>query len=131
MPSTSKAPSVKPVRSRSRWSVAIILGVVAVASTVALRHSPGAVEGATHHVAIENMRFTPEAIEVRVGDRIEFKNLDFVPHTATSTTKQIFDSGTLKSGESWTLTCREVGVADYRCIFHPVMTGSINVLPRR
>jgi plastocyanin len=76
------------------------------------------------------MKFSPASIQVRVGDRIEFKNIDFVPHTATSTKGQPFDSGTLQTGESWTVTCHEVGVTDYRCHLHPTMTASIEVVAR-
>lgn len=130
MANISKRPSVKPIRGPARWSIALTLGVVAAASTLVLWSAPVDRKSVTLRIRIENMEFYPSTLEVRVGDRIEFKNLDLVPHTATSTTRQTFDSGTLKSGESWNLTCREEGVTGYRCIFHPAMTGSIKILPR-
>lgn len=82
----------------------------------------------THIVRIEDMRFHPETIEVAQGDRIEFKNADLVPHTATaSVSGGDFDSGIIEAGKSWTLVCRREGVFDYRCAFHPTMKGSIHV----
>jgi plastocyanin len=131
MPSTSKPHPAESARPRLWWTVALVLGCVVALSTVWHRRSAVTAESVTYRILIEGMKFSPAAIQVRAGDRIEFKNLDFVPHTATSTTKQIFDSGILQSGDSWTLTCREVGVTDYRCLFHPVMTGSIEILSGR
>jgi plastocyanin len=86
----------------------------------------------THIVRIEEMRFLPEKIEVSLGDRIEFKNADLVPHTATASTPDGgFDSGLIEAGKGWTFVCSREGAFDYRCTFHPRMTGSIRVLPAR
>src|SRR5687768_14033228 len=37
-----------------------------------------------HKVVIENMVFSPDALEVRPGDTIVWMNKDFFPHTATA-----------------------------------------------
>ena len=81
----------------------------------------------THVVVIENMKFSPNALRVRIGDRIEFKNRDLVPHTATAKPAGVFDSGVVKPGESWVFAAKEAGTFDYTCTFHPMMKGRFTV----
>ena len=78
-----------------------------------------------HQIAIENMKFVPEIIEVRLGDTIVWKNQDIVPHTVTAKPK--FDSEMINSGESFTLKPKTIGATDYVCLFHPMMKGKIVV----
>lgn len=85
---------------------------------------------ATHVILIENMKFSPTTLNVHLGDRIEFKNQDLLPHTATAKDTKMFDSGLLRSGKSWSFSPSAEGTIDYRCSFHPMMEGSIVVQPR-
>src|SRR5207237_808880 len=39
----------------------------------------------THTVVIRELKFQPAVLTVKVGDKVEWKNDDIVPHTATST----------------------------------------------
>jgi plastocyanin len=84
-------------------------------------------EPKTHVVVMEGMKFAPSALRVGVGDRIEFKNADLVPHTATAKRGGGFDSGLVKPGESWVLVPRQPGTFDYTCTFHPMMMGKLTV----
>jgi plastocyanin len=79
-------------------------------------------------VAIEGMRFIPDLVQVRIGERIEFKNLDLVPHTVTSASGIRVESGIIEPGKAWTLTCAEAGEISYHCNFHQAMTGKIKVI---
>src|SRR5688500_2143058 len=73
-----------------------------------------AVEKSTTHVVVmENMNFSPKVLRVRVGDRIEFKNGDLVPHTATAKPAGPFDSGLVKPGESWMFAPMNQGTFGY------------------
>jgi plastocyanin len=83
---------------------------------------------ASHVITIEGMKFSPDAVRVHVGDRIEFKNADLVPHTATAKGANGFDSGLIKAGESWTFAPTKPGSLNYACSFHPTMTGRIVVV---
>ena len=82
----------------------------------------------THVVTMENMQFSPRVLKVRVGDRIEYKNADLVPHTATAKPSGAFDSGLVKPGESWTFSPTTAGTFGYTCNFHPTMTGELTVV---
>ena len=61
-----------------------------------------------------------------VGDTVTWTNLDFVVHTATSTSGA-FDSGDLDQNESFSLTFTAPGTFAYLCTPHPDMTGTVIV----
>ncbi|MDA0524286.1 cupredoxin domain-containing protein [Methanococcoides alaskense] len=82
--------------------------------------------GATVEVIIENFEFAPEEIRISVGDTITWTNLDTAPHTATDN-NDMFDSGTLAEGESFSMTFEEAGTYDYICTIHPYMKGTVIV----
>jgi plastocyanin len=77
---------------------------------------------AEHAVTIKGFAFMPASLEVAVGDTVVFTNEDGAPHTATGGG---FDTGTLKSGETGTVTISAAGEIDYKCNFHSSMKGKI------
>lgn len=80
----------------------------------------------THVVVIENMRFDPQTLTARSGDRIIWINKDLVPHTATADAGK-FDSHTLAPNASWTFVVEKPGNFPYVCAFHPTMTATLTV----
>jgi len=84
-----------------------------------------AVFGATHTVVIDGMRFQPEALTARRGDRIVWVNRDVVPHTATA--KGAFDSAVIPPGASWATTVGRRGHHEVVCTLHPMMKSSLDV----
>src|SRR2546423_2393140 len=78
-------------------------------------------------IAISDFKFVPAAVTVRVGSTIRFVNGGPSAHTASATAGG-FDTGTLKAGQSKTITVGALGTADYRCQIHPVMTGQIVIV---
>jgi plastocyanin len=75
-------------------------------------------------VEIRGFVFTPAALTVAPGDTVVWRNLDILPHTATSAGD--WDSGAIAGGAEW----RWVAVAGdftYRCSFHPTMLGRVSV----
>ncbi|MGE0173800.1 MAG: cupredoxin family copper-binding protein [Oligoflexales bacterium] len=78
----------------------------------------------THRLSISGMAFTTPSLVIEKGDTVEWTNQDIVPHTVTGNN---FDSGTLESGATWKRTFSEVGNVDYKCSFHPSMTGRVQV----
>lgn len=87
----------------------------------------------THQVIIENMKFTPETLEVKAGDTIVWENHDIVPHTVTASTskgksKPSFDSGALASNASFKFKAKHAGNYPYQCNFHPTMKGTLTVV---
>lgn len=95
----------------------------------------------------------PGTTYVHVGDSVTFTNAaKFVPHTVTFmggaapgpdfvpeaptkpsgvsyNGKGLLNSGFLLPGQSYTITFSETGVFDYACFLHPLMKGSVVVLP--
>jgi len=82
--------------------------------------------GVTVEVMIEDFKFAPKEIRISVGDTIKWTNLDSAPHTATDN-NDMFDSGTLEKGESFSMTFDKAGTYDYICTIHPWMEGTVIV----
>ncbi|HEY4368838.1 MAG TPA: cupredoxin family copper-binding protein [Steroidobacteraceae bacterium] len=80
----------------------------------------------TFTVTIENMRFDPQALTVKRGDRVVWINKDMFPHTATSAANA-FDSGSIAADTSWTYVAGTPGDYAYVCAFHPTMQGRLTV----
>ena len=84
-------------------------------------------------VEMEDFQFQPKVLTVRVGTTVKFANKDKVQHTATSDTN-VFDSGFLSKGDTFSFTFTEVGEYPYYCAPHggpggAGMAGTIIVVP--
>ena len=82
-------------------------------------------QAASHAVRIEGMRFEPQELTVRRGDRIVWVNKDLFPHTVTA--DGIFDSGSIAPNASWSYIAATSGEYAYSCTFHPTMKGKFTV----
>lgn len=76
-------------------------------------------------VKITDLAFSPEAVEAKVGDTIEWINEDFLDHTATAEDES-FDL-TIPAGKSARLEMKRSGAVRYFCRIHPNMRGTVNV----
>jgi plastocyanin len=81
---------------------------------------------AAHTVIIEGMRFNPQTLTVRRGDRITWINRDPFPHTVTATDGR-FNSHPIAPDASWTYLARRTGEYDYVCTLHVTMKGRLLV----
>jgi plastocyanin len=88
--------------------------------------TPDVVAPTTHKVDIVNFAFSPESLEIQVGDIVEFTNLDGVKHSAVED-NGVFDTGLLGKGESKSVTFSEAGEFGYYCGPHPNMRAKIIV----
>lgn len=79
----------------------------------------------THTVTIDASSFRPARLAVHAGDTVVWVNEDLIPHTATAKGGG-FDSKAMAAGASWRWTVPAPGVTEYRCAFHPTMTGRID-----
>lgn len=82
-----------------------------------------------HHsytIVVENMRFDPQTLTVKSGDRITWLNKDLFPHTASADGKA-FDSRGIAPNASWTWVVRKPGSYSYACAFHTTMKGTVIV----
>ena len=73
--------------------------------------------------------YDPESITVEIGTAVTWENEDTLMHTVTSDAQndELFDSGLIGVGESYTYTFDSAGSSDYYCIVHPWMVGTILV----
>jgi plastocyanin len=79
-------------------------------------------------VTINGFAFMPATITVPVGTRVVWTNQQpQVPHTVTSDTPGIFDSGTLQTGATFAFTFNQAGTFAYHCSIHPFMHGMVVV----
>ncbi|MEP7327109.1 MAG: cupredoxin family copper-binding protein [Gemmatimonadota bacterium] len=87
---------------------------------------PGAVSPKHQRVVtISGMAFDPAALEVERGDTVVWINRDIVPHTATDTLPNGWDTGTLTQGQTGRFVPRRRGEVKYFCRFHPTMQGKL------
>ena len=82
---------------------------------------PGANE-----VFIQGMAFNPATISVAAGTTITWTNKDAIAHTVTSSTN-LFNSGSLSTGKTFTFTFASAGTFSYYCSIHPSMVASVTV----
>jgi plastocyanin len=103
----------------------VLAAVAFLALTMVAEHAVSA-DVATHTVVIENMRFSPEELTVKRGDRVVWVNKDLFPHTATAGSKA-FDSGAIPAEKSWTYVATAAGRYIYQCSYHPGMKATLIV----
>jgi len=77
-------------------------------------------------VSIIDKSFRPGSIAVATGASVEWRNDDGEAHTVTAT-DQVFDSGIMNGGASFSQTFAEPGSYPYFCLIHPEMRGTITV----
>jgi plastocyanin len=83
--------------------------------------------GGAATVSMKNIKFMPQDLTVKAGQRITWTNDDPVAHTVTAKKGADFDSGTINSGGTFSFTPRKAGTIDYVCTIHPGQTGTITV----
>jgi plastocyanin len=79
-----------------------------------------------NQVFIQGMAFTPASITVTAGTTITWTNKDAIAHTVTSDSN-VFDSGSIKSGATFSFTFATAGTYAYHCTIHPSMVASVTV----
>lgn len=92
---------------------------------IAPEDSVATVPGTIYNVVIENDKFMPTSLEVKVGDTVTWINKDDTDHAV------FFDNGAvdekLPVGSSVSHTFTEKGEFSYLCQIHPEMQGKVIV----
>jgi plastocyanin len=113
----------------TRRAVLALLALSGLAGACGAGAGPAAAPGRkpqTHTIAIvDATTYQPKDLVVQAGDTVVWVNKDLIPHTATA--KGTFDSQMIPAGASWTYTASKKGVTNYACLFHPTMTGNLEV----
>ena len=112
----------------------IAAAVAAVALVLSHGSSPSTRSAATaagsETIDISSFAYSPAVVTVKVGTTVTFTDEESVEHTATSNTEGLFDTGTLRKGQSMRLKMNKVGTFSYHCSFHAFMHGTIKVVPQ-
>jgi plastocyanin len=78
-------------------------------------------------VDIVEFSFSPDPVEIAVGDTVTWTNQGTVPHTATAEDRGVLQSGPISPGNSFSQVFSQSGEFPYFCEFHPNMHGTIIV----
>lgn len=76
-------------------------------------------------VEIKDMKFVPDSLVVKKGDKVIFINRDMVNHCVTEEVKNGWTSSAIPGGEDWMLVVNKS--SNYYCAIHMVMKGKIIV----
>lgn len=83
--------------------------------------------GSTAEISLVNFSFSPKELTIKKGTTITWTNEDSAVHTVTSDT-DVFASGNLAKGDTFSYTFTTAGTFPYHCIPHKAnMTGTIVV----
>jgi plastocyanin len=77
-------------------------------------------------VRIVDFAFRPRTLQISRGTRVRWVNRGSVAHTTTSD-RDLWDSGRLAPGDSFSRVFRRSGTFRYHCSIHSSMTGRIVV----
>jgi plastocyanin len=96
-------------------------------SAAAAEPTAGATKSGVVDVTMKNIKFVPETITVKVGQKIHWVNTDTPPHTVTARSGAKFDSGNMNPGATFDYTPTKAGTIQYFCEIHQGQVGTINV----
>ena len=82
--------------------------------------SPGA-------ISMKGLRFHPDNVTVKVGQKVTWTNDDSVDHNVTATGGAKFMSQAFGNGKTYSFTPQRAGVIKYVCTLHPGMLGKLVV----
>lgn len=103
------------------WSVVIALGIVLAGLTAA-----HAAERSSAAIAVQEFKFAPSVLTVRVGTTVTWTNHDEETHTITSATGAFASAG-LGHEEGFSQTFTRAGRYEYFCALHPHMRATVIV----
>jgi amicyanin len=79
-------------------------------------------------VEIKQFAYNPNALSVKPGTTVTWKNSDSLPHTVTGDSDTPA-SGYLIQGQTYSFTFIKPGTYSYHCKIHPYMKGTVTVTP--
>lgn len=104
-------------------AVGCLVMAVCVAFARALLH---AADTSAANVSIQNMRYSPPTITVKVGQSVTWTNNDDRDHTVVADDGS-FQSDNISAGGTYRHKFTKVGRYKYGCRYHPRMKGEVVV----
>ena len=80
----------------------------------------------SHTIETRGMVYRPAEFTAAVGDTVLWINRDPVPHTATATGENGWDTGEIAPGDTGRLVVTAKMASDYTCQLHPNMRGKLS-----
>ncbi|MFZ2174808.1 MAG: plastocyanin/azurin family copper-binding protein, partial [Rhodococcus sp. (in: high G+C Gram-positive bacteria)] len=77
---------------------------------------------------MKNLAFIPRRLEIVAGTTVAWKNDDPLDHTVVAEDRS-FDSGLIRSGDTWQRTFSRPGTYEITCTPHPFMKVTVVVKP--
>ena len=101
--------------------------VVTTSPTPEAQTSTQSESGDIVSVGMKDIKFVPEQITAKVGQKIVWTNNESIPHNVTATDGADFESETLQQGDTFEYTAEAAGTIDYVCTIHEGQDGTITV----
>lgn len=76
-------------------------------------------------VSIKDFSFNPKTLTIKTGTKVIWTNNDSVPHTITSDSGNLLNSGVLPPGQSFSFTFTNLGTVNYHCSVHSMMKSTV------
>src|SRR4051794_22918279 len=109
-------------RPRGRVRMAAVL----LTSLVLVMHLGGAATGATSTVDVDAGGLDPSRIAVRLGDDVQWSNVDTMAHRARTDERGFFDSGRIDAGQvSGAIAFASAGTYRYHHTLQPSSSGVV------
>ncbi len=131
-----------PVIAFIMYTIKIVVGVATlllsslVFSNFTVLAQPSLVKDVTipmNAATMGDKAYSPNPIDVKVGEGVTWTNDDSQIHTATSGAAgsedagSVFDSGIMSPDATFDFVFDTAGTYDYHCTMHPQMVGTVNV----
>jgi plastocyanin len=81
---------------------------------------------ASGSVKIQNFAFSPASVTIKKGESVTWTNEDSASHTIVSDSN-VFQSGSLANGQTFSFTFNTAGQFPYHCSIHPSMKAMVIV----
>ena len=92
--------------------------------------APAQAPNAPGVVAMKDVEFVPARLEIKVGDKVTWRNDEALDHNVVAEQGARFRSRAFGQGNTYTFTAKKPGTIDYVCTLHPGMEGQLVVTAR-
>jgi plastocyanin len=86
--------------------------------------------GASDVIGMKSLRFKPDHVQVKVGQKVTWKNDEGVGHDVKADSGATFASETFGKDKTYSFTPTKAGTIKYECTLHPGMDGTIDVVAK-
>ena len=81
-------------------------------------------------VAMKDVKFVPDRLTIKVGDKVTWRNEESLDHNVVAQKGAKFRSRAFGQSGTYTFTAKKPGTINYVCTLHPGMNGALVVTTR-